>query len=72
MHPDGFPVPQERDFYWENIVLSFKTAATDRIGGTFPSNDRQMPKYQSFQQSRRFGAIEPIALTRRNNPKAVA
>ncbi|MEG3848903.1 hypothetical protein QT971_16315 [Microcoleus sp. herbarium19] len=53
-------------------MLSFKTAATDRIGGTFPSNDRQMPKYQSFQQSRRFGAIEPIALTRRNNPKAVA
>jgi hypothetical protein len=25
MHPDGFPVPKERDFYWKNIVLSFKT-----------------------------------------------
>jgi hypothetical protein len=35
MHPDGFPVPQERDFYWKNIVLSFKTPGTDRIGGTF-------------------------------------
>ena len=45
MHPDGFPVPQERDFYWENIVLSFNTAATDRIDGTFPSNDRQIKKY---------------------------
>jgi hypothetical protein len=35
MHPDGFPVPQERDFYWKNIVLSFKIPGTDRIGGTF-------------------------------------
>jgi hypothetical protein len=24
MHPDGFPVPQERDFYWKNIVLSLR------------------------------------------------
>jgi hypothetical protein len=31
MHPDGFPVPQERDFYWKNIMLSFKKPATDRI-----------------------------------------
>jgi hypothetical protein len=35
MHPDDFPVPQERDFYWKNIVLSFKIPGTDRIGGTF-------------------------------------
>jgi hypothetical protein len=31
MHPDGFPVPQERDFYWKKIVLSFETTATDKI-----------------------------------------
>jgi hypothetical protein len=28
MHPDGFPVPQERDFYWKAAALSFTIPTT--------------------------------------------
>jgi len=30
MHPDGFPVPQERDFYWKAGALSFTRPTTDK------------------------------------------
>jgi len=52
MHPDGFPVPQERDFYLVKIVLSFKMPATNKISGTFRSNDRLSQKTQQSQSKK--------------------
>ena len=70
MHPDGFPVPQERDFYWKIFVLSFKTTVTDRISEKFPSNDRPIKRQSRAKVKSRFSAIEPIAINLLKSPKS--
>jgi len=67
MHPDGFPVPQERDFYWQNIVLSFKTPATDKM--TQGCKD-DMAEKRAKTMAQIVDRTSPPTL--RNNPKAVA
>jgi hypothetical protein len=54
MHPDGFPVPQERDFYWKIFVLSFKTLAIDKISQTFQSSDCPIKRQSRVKAKSRF------------------
>jgi hypothetical protein len=70
MHPDGFPVPQERDFYWKIFVLSFKTLATDKISGTFQSSDRLSQKTQQSKSKKQRSNRSPQLCF--NHPKAIA